>query len=565
MTKGLKAIVRYAYDAVNYNDAVRQRTITRYQAESRDAEGQILYKVIDADKHQDYLNYSSSAWGNKTNYFEASLNYDRKFDKHELGGLLLYFMKDYRNNTAGSYISSLPNRSLGLAARATYGYDSKYLLEVNIGYNGSENFPKDQRMGFFPAVAAGWVMSNEDFLKGNETVTWLKVRASAGQVGSDQISATRFAYLSTLVDAGGYTNFGVNYNQSSGGLQEDQLAASNITWEVSTKYNLGLEVGLWNAFRGTFEVFYDIRENIFLQPQVSEVAGLQKPMYANLGKMDNRGFEASLEYNKVFDNGLVFTGRGNYTFARNRYIEDGQYYKNEWQNTKGVRYGERLMYDAMHLFSEEEIAALPDYYRQFALDKTQLRPGDIRYRDVNDDGKIDENDQIWTSSPANPEHMFGFGASLAYKGFDFSFLMQGAAGATSYLSAGWYFQPFQAEREPKFMGNLIENFLDRWTPENPDPYAFSPRLYMGQNVNNYKTSTWWVRDANYLRLKNVEVGYTLPQNLAKDWGIDNARVYVSAQNLYTFSKFAKEFWDPEVGADSYPIQATIFLGLNVTF
>ena len=571
VTKGLKAIVRYAYDAVNYNDAVRQRTITRYQAESREApseanpEGAILYKIIDADKHQDYLNYSASAWGNKTNYFEASLNYDRKFDKHELGGLLLYFMKDYRNNTAGTYISSLPNRSLGLAARATYGYDSKYLLEVNIGYNGSENFPKDQRMGFFPAVAAGWVISNEDFLKGHDDITWLKVRASAGQVGSDQISATRFAYLSTLVDAGGYTNFGVNYNQSMGGLSEDQLAASNITWEVSTKYNLGLELGLWNAFRGTFEVFYDIRENIFLQPQVSEVAGLQKPMYANLGKMDNRGFEASLEYNKVFDNGLVFTGRGNYTFARNRYIEDGQYYKNEWQDTKGVRFGERLMYDAMHLFSEEEIAALPDYYRQFALDKKTLRPGDIRYRDVNDDGKIDENDQIWTSSPANPEHMFGFGASLAYKGFDFSFLMQGAAGATSYLSAGWYFQPFQAEREPKFMGNLIENFLDRWTPENPDPYAFSPRLYMGQNVNNYKTSTWWVRDANYLRLKNVEVGYTLPQTLAKDWGIDNARVYVSAQNLYTFSKFGKEFWDPEVGADSYPIQATIFLGLNVTF
>ena len=348
-------------------------------------------------------------------------------------------------------------------------------------------------------------------------------------------------------------------------MAEDQLAASNITWEVATKYNVGLEVGLWNAFRGTFEVFYDLRENIFLQPQVSEVAGLQKPMFANLGKMDNRGFEASLEYNKAFDSGLVFTARGNYTFARNRYIEDGQYYKNPWQDTKGVRYGERLMYDAMHLFSEEEIAALPDYYRQFALTKEQLRPGDIRYRDVNDDGKIDENDQIWTSSPSTPEHMFGFGASLAYKGFDFSFLMQGAAGATSYLSAGWYFQPFQAEREPKYMGNLIVNFLDRWTPENPDPYAFSPRLYMGQNVNNYKTSTWWVRNADYLRLKNVEVGYTLPQGIAKDMGIDNARVYVSAQNLFTISKFANEFWDPEVGADSYPIQATIFLGLNVTF
>lgn len=565
LTKGLNVIVRYAYDAVNYNDAVRERELTLYEATGRDDAGELIYKTIDANKQQEYLNYSSSAWGNKNQYFEASLNYDRTFKKHEVGGLLLYYMKDYRSITAGSYINSLPNRSLGLAARATYSYDERYLLELNLGYNGSENFPKNQRMGLFPAVAAGWVISNEKWLKDNAVLTWLKIRASYGQVGSDQIGSTRFAYLSTLKDANGSSGYGINFNQGMGGLAEDQLAAENITWEVATKYNLGLEVGLWDSLTGTFEAFYERRNNIFLQPQISEIAGLQNPAYANSGVMDNRGFEVTLEYNKVFDNDLVLTARGNYTFARNRYIDDGKVYKNEWQDIRGTRYGERLLYDAMHLFSQEEIDALPDYYRQFSLTKDQLRPGDIRYRDVNDDGKITEDDRIWSSSPSIPESMFGFGASLAWKGFDFSFLMQGALGGSTYLTAGWYFQPFQAERDPKYMGNIMVNFRDRWTEDNPNPYAFSPRLYMGQNVNNYEQSTWWVRKSNYLRLKNLEFGYTLPRKVLDKMRIENLRFYVSAQNLYTFGKFAKEFWDPEVAADAYPIQATVFLGVNLTF
>lgn len=376
--KGLSAIVRYAYDAVNYDVAKRSRDLTLYEALGRDEAGDIQYKVIDANKQQEYLNYSSSASGNRSQYFEASLNYDRAFGKHEVGGLALYYMKDYRINTASSYISSLPNRSLGIAGRVTYGYDKKYLAEVNIGFNGSENFPKGQRMGFFPAVALGWVVSNEGFLKDNSVLTWLKLRASYGRVGSDQIRSTRFAYLSTLKDADGTSDFGLNFNKGIGGLAEDQLAAQNITWETASKYNVGLELGFWNAFRATFEGFYEKRSNIFIQPQVSEIAGLQNPAYANTGVMDNRGFEATLEYNKAFDNGMVFTARGNYTFARNKYIDDGKVYKNPWQDVRGTRYGERKLYDAMHLFSKEEIDALPEYYRQFSLTKEQLRPGDIR-------------------------------------------------------------------------------------------------------------------------------------------------------------------------------------------
>lgn len=565
LTKGLSAIVRYAYDAENYNTASRSRDVTLYEATGRDEEGDIDYKVIDAGKQQEYLNYSSSAWGNRSQYFEASLNYDRKFKKHEVGGLLLYFMKEYRNNTAGSYIESLPNRSLGLAARVTYAYDDRYLVEANLGYNGSENFPKGQRMGLFPAVAAGWVISNESFLKNNNVLTWLKLRASFGQVGSDQIGASRFMYLSTLKDASGSSYFGKEFNQGFSGIAEDQIATQNITWEVASKYNVGLEFGFFHDFTGSVEGFYEKRNNIFIQPQISSITGITNNPYENLGVMDNRGFETTLEYNKAFSNGLVFTARANYTFARNKYIDDGQVYKNAWQDRRGTRYGERLLYDAMHLFSQEEIDALPSYYRQFSLTKEQLRPGDIRYRDVNDDGKITEDDKIWTGRPANPESVLGFGASLAYKGFDFSFLMQGAFGASAYLSTSWYFQPFQAERDPKYMGNILTNFLDRWTPENPDPHAFSPRLYMGQNLNNYQSSTWWIRNCDYLRLKNIEFGYTLPRKVLDKMKLDNLRFYISGVNLATFSKFAREFWDPEVGGASYPIQGTVYLGVNITF
>lgn len=564
-TPGLKAIIRYAYDAVNYNTASRHRELTLYEALDRDADGNLIFDIKNANGQTEYLSYGTGASGNKTQYFEGSLNYNRTFGKHEVGGLVLYYMKDYRNNNAGDYISSLPNRSLGLAGRVTYAYDDKYLFEVNLGYNGSENFPKGQRMGFFPAFAAGWVASNEPFLKGNPTLTWLKIRASYGQVGSDQIGATRFAYLSTIVNADGATSMGINYNQGYPGLQEGQLAAQNITWEVATKYNLGLEVGLWDSFKTTVEAFYEYRDNIFLQPQISDVAGLQKAAYANMGKMDNRGFEATFEYQKVFSSDFVLTARANYTFARNKYIDDGKYYKNPWQDVRGTRYGDSLRYRALHLFSQEEIDALPDYYRMFSLKKDQIRPGDIRYDDINDDGKISEDDMIWTGNVGIPESVVGLGASLNYKGFDFSFLFQGAFGATKYLSGGWYFQPFQAERDPKYMGNLLVNFNDRWTEDNPDPYAFSPRLYMGQHVSNYKQSTWWERKADYLRLKNIEFGYTLPRKVLQNAHIDNLRFYVSAVNLYTFSKFSREFWDPEVSLDAYPVQGTVYLGANITF
>jgi len=563
ITEGLSANMKYAFDAVNWNRTERLRNIEYITAIGRDVDGELIYNTYGTAGHTDYLNYSSSAWGDRTQYFETSLNYDRAFDKHSFGGLLLFNMRSYNTNTSDSYINSLPNRSLGLSGRVTYAYDSKYFIESNLGYNGSENFPKGQRMGFFPSVAVGWLASKEEFLQDNDVVTWLKLRGSLGQVGSDQIGSTRFAYLSTISGASGYSAFGQNYDQYAGGLQEDRIGSTDITWEVATKYNLGIELGLFHDLRINTDIFYEKRENIFLQPQTSEVEGIRNAMWSNLGVMENKGFDMSMEYSRVLGD-LTLTARGNFTYARNKILEDGRYYANSWQDARGTRYGERLLYDAEHLFSEEEIQALPEYYDQFGLDKTQLRAGDIMYRDVNDDGRINEDDRVYAANPSTPDIVFGFGASMEYKNFDFSFLFQGSAGASAYINAAWYFYPFQADRDPKYLGSIIDNFQDRWTPENPDPYAFAPRPYVGQDQNNYKTSTWWVRDADYLRLRNIELGYTfsVPENFVK---IDKSRVYLTGVNLLTFSKFAKDFWDPETGADAYPIQASLFLGFNVSF
>lgn len=569
ITKGLTAKLTYAYDFTTRSVDTHSRNINFFEVTGRDESGDLLTNEWQADQYQDYLDYSHSSSSTRSQYAELTVNYQRYFGRHDVGALLMGFAKDYRSMTQGmSYITSLPNRSLGLAARVTYGFDNRYLIEANIGFNGSENFAKGKRMGIFPAVAVGWVASEEPFLKGNDVLTWAKLRLSVGQVGSDQIPYTRFIYLATMNDnAPGYSNIGVNFNQYQSGIGEGRMANENVTWEVATKYNAGLELGFFNSLRLNGDVFYERRENIFLSPQTSEVSGLPKgyDIYSNMGVMENKGFEISGEYHKQIGNDLYITARGNFTFTRNKVVSDGKYYAYPWQDLKGCRYGLTLGYRAMHLFSEEELASLPDYYEQFSMDKTQLRPGDIRYEDLNDDGKITEADRTWIGNPAMPEIVYGFGASINWKGLDFSFLFQGGGNRSAYLTGGWYFQPFQADRGPKHMGNVMTAFLDRWTPENPDPHAFSPRLSYGANANNYKTSTWWQRNASYLRLKNVEIGYTLPDRWAKKIYADKLRIYLQGVNLGTFSSFYSDFWDPETGADSYPMQRVIFLGLNVSF
>ena len=325
--------------------------------------------------------------------------------------------------------------------------------------------------------------------------------------------------------------------------------------QIESKYAGLAAVTMSNVSRETehYILYSELRERL------DEALEILSPVQRKCFEMSR--FEGVKQINKD----LYISVRGNFTYARNKVLDDGKYYAYPWQDQRGVRYGLTLGYKAMHLFSQEELDNMPDYYTQFGLDKTQLRAGDIRYEDLNDDGKITEADMTWIGNPSMPEIVYGFGASLNYKGLDFSVLFQGGANRSSYLSGGWYFYPFQAERGPKFMGNVMTIFQDRWTPDNPNPHAFSPRLTYGTDSNNYKTSTWWQRDSDYLRLKNVEIGYTLPGAWANKLRCSSLRIYAMGVNLVTFSKFISDYWDPETGADSYPMQRQVYVGVNLTF
>lgn len=259
ITEGLTAKLTYAYDYSTDAADTRSRSINFFEPTGRDENGDLLATEWYASSYQDYLNYSHSSSSTRSQYAEATINYSRTFGKHDVGGLVMGFVKDNRYMIQGmDYITSLPKRSLGLAGRVTYGYDNRYLLEANVGFNGSENFAKGNRMGIFPAIALGWVASEESWLAGNEVLTWAKLRASIGQVGNDQIPSTRFIYLATINEsAGGYNNLGLNYDQYQSGIGEGRMANSDVTWEVATKYNLGVELGFFNNFRLNADVFYE--------------------------------------------------------------------------------------------------------------------------------------------------------------------------------------------------------------------------------------------------------------------------------------------------------------------
>ena len=586
ITPGLRASLTYAYDAENFDDVVRYRDVFYQEVTGRDENTNELLtterKTNPYAVEQDYLDARYESRSQRSTYGEVAINYARVFgEKHDVTGLVLGYVKDLRekrnaNSLQYDILKSLPNRSMGIGARVTYGYDRRYLFEANLGFNGSENFPPGRKMGLFPAVALGWVPSEESFLKGNQVLTWMKIRGSWGQVGNDKIYSNgekqRFVYMATINgNASGSAGFGEKWDGGKPGIGEGRPASANAQWEVATKYNLGIELGFWNAWSINADIFYDRREHIFIQPQFSELTGLpladEFRMSASLGVMANRGFEISTEYAKNITRDFSIVARGNFTFARNELIYDGQYYENAWQNKIGTRVGEVMGYKAMHLFSQEELESLPADYTQWGANYADgsLRPGDIRYRDLNDDGRIDNKDMTWIGHPGVPEIVYGFGAEMKWRDFDFSFLFQGAANRSSYLSGSWYFQPFQADRGGKFMGNVMSVFLDRWTEDNPDPKAFSPRLSAYTNANNYQYSTWWQRSSDYLRLKNVTLGYTLPAKASQKLHISQLRFYVTGINLHTFSKFINRFWDPEIGADRYPLQRQVFVGLNLTF
>ena len=318
--EGLKAKVTFAFDNWNFSNQDRKKTPTQYWATGRDEEGNLITNIV--NEGDEFLGYGKNGGGNRTLYFESRLSYDKNFRDHTLNGLILFNMREYVDGDAGSAIQSLPYRNVGLAGRLAYDYSDKYFAEFNFGYNGSENFKRGYRFGFFPSIAVGWLLSNEPFLENNKVISKLKIRGSIGLVGNDKISnGRRFAYLSTINGGNGY-QWGWTGNQGYGGYQEGEFGIPNLTWETATKANLGLELGLWNLINLQVDVFKENRKDIFMQRNtIPEIAGFAVTPYANYGKVENMGTDISLEINKNVGKDFAYSIRGNFTFARNKVIE----------------------------------------------------------------------------------------------------------------------------------------------------------------------------------------------------------------------------------------------------
>ena len=561
ITKGLSATGMATFYNRVYSAVYRSFTPFMYQLTDYniDEAGNYSYTSNSTNTGTTYLGTTRGKDGYRELAFQAKIDYARTFGKHDVGATIVYMQKERNMNISDEQeYAALPYRQQGLAGRVTYGFDKRYLFEANFGYNGSENFAAGKRFGFFPSVAVGWVISNEPFWKGiKEQVNLFKLRASYGLVGNDVISkdyADRFPYLTTVDMGQGYDVYiGNNFERKYGPILS-VYGNPNATWEESRKLDIGVEIGLFDSLNIIFDWFKEKRSGIFMQrtslPSTFGMSGITP--WANIGKVDNSGVDISVDYNKAFSKDLILSLRGTFTYAHNEIVEmDEPKYKWAYQYKAGHPINSIQCLIAEGLFrDEEEIASSPS--QDIYATTYPIRPGDVKYRDLNDDKIIDDNDMCWTGNPTVPEIIYGFGFSLKYKGFDCSAFFQGQ-GKVSILMYNYH--PFATAATPG--SGLMQWIADEhWSEDDPNPKALYPRLSPLWNNNNTEASTLYVRNGKMLRLKTAEIGYTYKK----------MRVYVSGTNLLTFAPF--KYWDPEKGSGNglgYPLQRTYNLGFQFNF
>lgn len=522
----------------------------------------------------DYLTYSESGKTVKnTMYSETRLNYNRSFGKHDVTGLLVLTASESLTANAGSLQLSLPSRNAGLSGRFTYGYDKRYFIEYNFGYNGSERFHKSHRWGFFPSAGLAWMMSNEKWFKPlTKVVSNLKLRYSYGLVGNDNIgsSSNRFYYLSemSMNNSGLGATFGETRNVSYNGIGVVRYANEAITWEKSYKSNYALELGLFKKLDIIAEYFTEHRTDIFMQrADIPNTMGLQAAVYGNIGQARSKGIDIQADYKQAWASGLWASARANFTYSTGKYdVYEEPTYPESYRQHAGRSIRQTWGYIAERLFIDDEDAANSPSQAAFG---SQYGGGDIKYTDVNGDGVITNADMVPIGYPTSPEIIYGFGVSLGHKGFDVSVFFQGLGRESFWIDAtSAYNTKYNKYGTAPFVNNgqLLKAYSDsHWSEDNRDIYALYPRYSAYENHNNTQVSTWWMRDGSFVRLKQMEFGYTLPQKLTNKIHIDNLRVYFQGNNLLCWSKF--KLWDPELAGEgfNYPIQRTFNIGVNVTF
>ncbi|MFC5683114.1 SusC/RagA family TonB-linked outer membrane protein [Flavobacterium sp. MAHUQ-51] len=574
VTDGLMVKGVVSYDSDSRYVSTRTKRPAQFIANGRDVNGDLMYsQTVNETVFGEPV---ESNTGNKNIYLETSLNYGKTFDgKHLVGGMLLYYKKETQLSN-----EALAFRKEAYIGRATYMFDRRYSIEANFGITGSEAFSKGNRYGFFPAVGVAWNASNESFFTGiKDVINDLKIRASIGRTGNDNTGGDRFLYRGTFVSATGYS-IGIGGSgplNGIGGYAEGRFAAPTLSWEIEDKRNIGIDLGLFNNnITLQADYFDNSRYDILLQRNtVSASTGFRQAPWQNFGKVTNKGVDLTLNGRKQLGDFVVGL-RGTFTFARNKITEfDEVKQPYSWMNVTGTRLNIPNIYIAEGLYTENDfdisvvnganVYTLKDGLAVSTLSSNNL-PGDIKYKDLNGDGKIDQFDQTRNAAmPTVPEIVYGFGFNVEYKNFYLNGFFQGAGNVSTVLGGsnpeGFFPFTFGVEES-----SVRKEGLNRWTVNNPSQDVMFPRQRSSTYFHNRVASTWWLRDASYIRLKNVEIGYNVDKSLLNKLGLTTGRIYVMGNNLYVWDKI--KMWDPEIGNANaglnYPLPRTITFGLELT-
>lgn len=595
ITKGLKVEGVFSYDAeegrwINrkldtYSDGYREfgkyATFTPeegtfgsyYMHNLEPYMGKFVRGNRDYDQDATIGNSLSHNAAQSRTYYQLKLDYMRSFGKHDVTGMVLF------NRSTRSHDADVEYRYQGITGRATYAYANKYLAEFNIGYNGSENFAKGKRYGTFPAGSIGWVISRENFMQGaSDWLNDLKIRASFGQVGSDNLGGRRFAYLAYFNGGGGYS-FGLNNdfgNGAAGGYYEGDLANPNLTWEKSNKLNIGIDASFFNeqlTFTADYfkEHRFDIITNLSGGDKLGypDVVGKDAPL-VNSGVVDNQGIDFQIGWSGRIGKDFRYYIKPNFTFARNKIVFMNEIPRDfAWRAGTGKRIDENFVYVFDHFVYDQAEADRLNAMNDGAGFQPwgELHPGDVVYKDLDGDGKItDLNDRTNMGHPRTPEIQFGIPFGIQYKGWDFSVMLQGAANTSLKLNgaAVWAFPNFGQDQ----VGKVKPMHLDRWTEATKDNAKY-PRLTYGKDDNNKnENSSLFLYNSSYMRVKNVEIGYTLPKSAIRFAGLQNVRVYIQGMNLLTFDGLDDVDVDPETQNGNgawYPIQRIFNFGIDITY
>jgi TonB-linked SusC/RagA family outer membrane protein len=585
--EGLSARGLFNTTRYSYFDIIRNYAPFYYNVGSYDKYTD-TYKLAALNERtgSEYINSFSA--GNKdvtsTIYYEAALQYDKTFvEEHHVSGLLILTGREelrgnIRNRSNQDDLQlSFPYRNIGLSGRLTYAYQSKYFIEGNFGYNGSERFAQSESFGFFPSIGVGYLMSNESFWEPvKNIVSKLKLKATYGLVGNDAIGdeQDRFFYLSKvdMNNSGRGSSFGTERMYSATGISISRYADTGITWETAYKQNYGIELGLFKKFEFQVDYFKEFRKNILqTRASIPSTMGLQVIPQANIGEAYSSGVDVAADYSQVFNSDTWLTIHGNFTYAHGEYkvYEEPVYLDQPWRSHVGQPLKQEFGLIAERLFVDDE-----DVRSSPAQLFGEYTAGDIKYKDINIDGQIDDQDFVPVGYPTTPEIIYGAGFSFGFRNFDLSAFFQGSARSSFWINTGTSkdhpsvvpFIDTDTDGNVHSQNALLQAIADsHWSETDRNPHAFWPRLTDHQIDNNTRTSTWFMRDGSFIRLKTLELGYTLPKKLSDKLHIGMLRIYFSGTNLLTFSKF--KLWDPEMagGGLNYPVQRVLNAGININF